>query len=382
MKSTPKKRFYYDITIPNNVFVNPSQIPIPAKFSETRDSPLFDDHPDKFNLSVVRFTVPTASIPYQYVSTMHDVSNPLNPNKMSFSVSLRYLGITYREYLQWETQATFAPIPAPPPIGPDTRFRGPLFYYYYALYSLNHFCDLINKAFARCFNNNILPLLPPPVPPLVYQTPYMTYDGATNLFTLHVSGLFVGQVPTIAAGWDYLLDTCFNTSWNTVGESINNLLGLDIRLVFIPNLGESTPDLTDPSGLSYAYRQEFDTTGNISKFQSLLFVSPSLPVNTDIISNTSVVQGPPSAGANFGSVAGGFIPLITDFEIDQSSVKNLHGVIHYIPSAEYRRLTMRGKHPVTQIDIDVFWKDVYGNVFPVLIQTNSAITIKILFEEQ
>jgi hypothetical protein len=374
-----KKRYYYDITISNNSYTNPAGKLYKAKFSETRDSPLFDDAPSKYCLSVVRFTVPSSLIPYQYVSTIFDVAAPANPNKMTYSISMSFAGTVYREYLQWVPQAA-VPVPQPPPpFGPDLRFKDELFNAYYALYSLTHFCEIINRAFENCFNVNILPLLPAPAPGTTYKAPYITFDGATELFTLWVSNLFVGISPAIVLGCNYLFNSNFNTSWNTVALAVGAPDGLDVKWIFLANDQNTIVDPTAAGGFTYKFQQEFDTTGSISKFQSLLFVSPTLPCNTDIVSNTSVPQG---IGNNFGSVAGGFIPLITDFEIDQSTVRNKQGFIHYVPSAEYRRLTMRGNQPISQVDIDIFWKDIFGNIYSLYIEVNSAATIKIMFEEQ
>ena len=377
-----KKRFYYDINIANNVFTNPSGAPYLAQFAEARNTPLFNDSPDKYCLSVVRFTVPSALIPFQYVSTIFDSVNPLNPNKMTYSISMKYLGVVYTQNLEWVTQVDFVPVPPPTPAGPDTRFRDPAFYLYYGLYNIGHFCELINTAFKTCFNTNIVPLLPVPGPGLAYQPPYMVFDGGTNLFTLWVTELFMGEVPTVILGGNDLYNSNFETSWDTTALAVKSPDGLDFRWVCIENRQNRVNDPTDPGLYAFRFRQEFDTTGFISKFQSLLFVSPTLSCNNDVVSNASVPQDPGSSGNNFGSVAGGFLPLVTDFEIDQSTVRNKQAFIHYVPTAEFRRLTMRGKQPITQVSLDIFWKDIAGNIYPVIIQTNSAATIKILFEEQ
>lgn len=380
-----RAKYYYDISIPNNIYTNPAGEPYKAVFSETRDSPLFEAPPEDYNLSVVRFTVPSSGIPYQYMPTIFDPLNPLNPNRTIYSISMKYAGIVYRQDIQWVSQAGFAPAPLPPPaFGPDTRFKDDLFNYYYALYSLNHFCSLINTAFDTCFQTNIVPLLPPPGPGQAYTSPYLTFNGATELFTLWVSASFVGSTPLVELGGNYLLGSNFETSWNVVGNSIGAPDGLDFTWVLLVNDSNTRANPDDPGGFLYDFQQEFDTTGSISKFKSLLFVSPTLPCNNDIVSNASVpvIGSTFGGGNNFGSVAGSFLPLITDFEVDGSTVRNLKGSVHYVPTAEYRRLSMRGRHPISQVDISIYWSDVYGNVYPLIIPNNSTATIKILFEQE
>ena len=100
-----------------------------------------------------------------------------------------------------------------------------------------------------------------------------------------------------------------------------------------------------------------------------------LPVISSNISNTAT-------SLSVGSVAGGFLPIITDFETDRSSFDNVRINIQYFPTAEFRRINMRGNTPITHIDISIFWKDTFGVIFPLIMPENTTATVKILFEEQ
>ena len=365
-----KKRYYYDITIPNNLYINPLNDPIKADFMETRDQSLFDDEPEKYILSVIRFSVPSVSIPYQIVPVIEDLLNPSNPNKMAYSISLKYLGNVYREYLQWETQLPNIPVPLPPQIPQN---KSELYPQYYSLYSLNHFCVIANKALNNCFQNNIVPLLPVGT----YKSPYFTFQGdGLNLISLWTSDLFLDTaINPINIGGNYLFGSNIESAFDGQGLGFNNANGLDFRIVCLDRGNNKFVD-----GLSFLYRQitEFDISGLFEKFQSLIFTSASLPVTHDILSNSVLFDNFGTAG----SVAGGFLPIITDFEVDNSTVNNLKGSIHYIPTAEYRRVNLRGKDQIRQIDLNVFWKDVFGNIYPIYIPINNALTIKILFEEK
>lgn len=365
-----KKRYYYDITIPNNLYINPTNAPIKAEFLETRDQSLFDDEPDKYNLSVIRFSVPSVGIPYQIVPVIFDIANPLNPNKMAYSVSLKYLGVVYRQYLQWETQLPNIPIPLPPLY---SQVKSELYPLYYSLYSLNHFCVLANKALNLCFQNNIVPLLPVGS----YKSPYFTFQGdGLNLISLWTSDLFLDTaINPINIGGNYLFGANIESAFDGQGLGFNNPDGLDFRIICLDRGNNKIVD-----GLGFLYQQitEFDISGLFEKFQSLIFTSASLPVTHDILSNNVLFDNFSSAG----SVAGGFLPIITDFEVDNSTVNNLKGSIHYVPTAEFRRINLRGKDQIRQIDVSVFWKDVFGNIYPIFIPINNALTIKILFEEK
>jgi hypothetical protein len=378
-----KNRVYYNINIAHDEITNPNGEPTPARFSESRDEPLFDGLPCNYNMSVVRFTVPTSYIPIQYFPVEYDASNPTNPNKSIYSITLSYNGVDYQEFLEWRTQQEHVPIPpAPSPTTTGrTTQRNPDYLLYYSLYSFNHLTTLINEAIARAFNNNILPLLPPPPDPLTqnYRPAYFTYDGATRLFTLHAQFTFINDqfaANPILLYMNTFLNENFDTSFDVVYEDYTAINGKNVKFNI---LDRGYPfrqiDPTSPDGFIYPQLQEFDSTGQMSTFQNILFRSVSMPINFEAVSQ---VQN--ATGQN-GLIASSTDVIITDFEIDLGTEQNLKSFIHYVPTAEYRRITMRGHTPIQRIDLDILWKDTYGNTYPVLIPPHKNATAKILFEE-
>ena len=99
-----KRRIYYNVSITHNDLLSVGGSPTPAVFSEVRDEPVFYGSPKDWNMAVVRFTVPTSYIPIQFFPVQEDLVNPLNPNKSVYSVTLSYLGVDYRVFLQWQYQ--------------------------------------------------------------------------------------------------------------------------------------------------------------------------------------------------------------------------------------------------------------------------------------
>jgi len=377
-----KKRFYYDITIRNFFDTNPSKSPIEASFSETREQALFNDAPKKYNLSVVRFTVPTVEIPIQIVPIKYDVLNPTNINKTYLSICFKYLGIVYTQSIEWTTQAGFADtafIPPPLPNGsyPPNFIKNKNFYAYYGLFSLNHFCTLINTALNVCFQTNIVPLLP--VNPNGYVSPYFIYTPETRLFTVYTPFEFLQSNPNpIYLALNSELSNMFLASFDGIGFGYNNINGYDYQLTILDRRNnEYTLPIVPPVPL-WGTIQEYDTTGYISQFSKILITSGSLCVVNDAVSSN---QQDNTINSSQSAVGRGFIPLITDFEIDNASKKNVEGFIHYLPTAEYRRVAMLGDTPIKQTDISIFWEDVFGHIYPVVIPFNSFASIKILFEE-
>lgn len=379
-KHRAKKRIYYNVSIPHDDRISVNSSPTPAVFSEVRDQPLFDGAPKNYNMSVVRFTVPTSYIPIQFFPVQFDATNPSNPNNSIYSITLSYNGNDFREFIQWETQNDSVPIPPAPASGGGVRDfqRNPQYADYYSLYSFNHFCNLINRTLDSIYQTNIVPLLPAPTPPAVYKSPFITFDPRTNLFTIIAPATFLDTNPIpVIMYFNTILNENFDTSFNSNLEGYSAPDGKNIKLNFV-DFGRTNfiPDTTEESGGFYLIAQEFDTTGQMTNFTSIIIRSTSLPIVNESISLQSRRTGTRGTG-----VGGASESIISDFEVDLGSNRNLRAFVHYIPTAEYRRITMNGDTPINRIDIEILWKDNYDNLYPVLIPPHYIATIKILFEE-
>jgi hypothetical protein len=52
----------------------------------------------------------------------------------------------------------------------------------------------------------------------------------------------------------------------------------------------------------------------------------------------------------------------------------------YVPSAEYRYIDMTGDNPITDVNINVFWRDKEGALNPFYLQSHGSCSIKLLFK--
>lgn len=53
----------------------------------------------------------------------------------------------------------------------------------------------------------------------------------------------------------------------------------------------------------------------------------------------------------------------------------------YVPSAEYRFISLVGHDEIRTVDIGVFWKDKKGNLVPFVLQSGASASIKVLFRK-
>ena len=75
-------------------------------------------------------------------------------------------------------------------------------------------------------------------------------------------------------------------------------------------------------------------------------------------------------------------PIITDFVVPWSAVNQYRQTIEYNPSGEYRLVDMFGSSPLDTIQIQVYWKDIYGNLHPFEVASGCSSSIKLMFRRK
>lgn len=367
-----KERSYFNVSIPHDDRISVRGSPTPAVYNVVRDESIISGRPADYNMSVVRFTIPTTFIPIQFFPVIQNPNNINDINYSLYAITLSYLGIDYTEHLRWIPQDRDAPLPPPPT---NTGFNlniNKSYALYYSCYSFNQFVYILNNALKKCFNDNILPLLPNPPLGKTYNPPSFIFNGSTYLLSVFVSDLFFESAPNkIELYFNSALNTNFDSSFHTEYFGYTPIYK-NVRFVFSTLIEETIENADEVNGYLYKYTQEYDSTGLLTAFRSIIIRSNTLPLRNEGIS----IQG-----AN-GQISTGSISVMTDFEIDKGSLRNQKSFIHYIPTAEYRRIEMFGNSSLKHIALEILWSDNYDNLYPVLIPAHDKATIKLYFEEK
>jgi len=155
-------------------------------------------------------------------------------------------------------------------------------------------------------------------------------------------------------------------------------------IVLINNTGSEPAQGNTNWGLyqgfdSYRMTQDYSTVQQWSPFTNITLLSNSLPFRSEWVSGGNTTQ---QRQGQTGVKSQIFRPILTDFEIDLNTGFETRSFIHYVPTAEYRRIDLIGNTPIINIDIQVFWKDNYDNFYPVMIPAHQEVSIKILFERK
>ena len=127
--------------------------------------------------------------------------------------------------------------------------------------------------------------------------------------------------------------------------------------------------------------QDHTTASLLNPVQSIVFTSTLLPVSMENVGNPLILNGLTINQATIGSTAN-VLPVVTDFVVAMSATSGYQPDVTYVPSGEYRLVDMYGTSPCKQVDISVFWKDVYGINHPFLLGSGCSGSLKVLFRRK
>lgn len=338
-----------------------------AAYDVTKTSP-YIYYPANFYCSVVSVAVPLDSLPLGIVKTEIDPLDSLNPNYMTSSISITTPAgatptplNTITVHLQFIPNGSFPPpIPNPTPTNPSGQTISP--YYYFYTYSTILQC--FNNALLSAFNTQF-----PAGPVAAAGAPYFFMDYKTNLISLVVSNLF-----TISADIYVNLESLYYLqAFNMYALLLSPDARTNFKFVFYKfnNNCDAYGQNVGAVGNNYwIYTQEYYALQEITSTRKILFVTNYIPINPEYISvnNPDGVQTGTSSTSN----------VLFDYTPNIKSGSDAKDV-NYFENTYPRLVDLQGTNPLSRIDLQVFWQDVQGNVYPLYISPNEAINIKLGF---
>jgi hypothetical protein len=361
-------KIYYDMVISN--LNNTNTKPPIAYYNETRSSPIVYD-PFKYNLVVARWQLDTNYLPI-FIPMIQTNTN--DPNKTIYSITLQYGNfIGQPAYVSFSPQNKIAQVPPAPSLTSNKlqdNSQG-----YYDIYTYQYWIYLVNQCFQTAYNNlaSISGALPSA------YAPVMTFDTQNNIaiincdvlgYNLNAGGIkifFNQALSQLFSSFPFLIES-FNDQYN------RNFM-LQTNVFSVANQADY-PSFGTPLFTGYQVFQEFSTISAWNPIMSIALASNTLP----IIPNNEGVPALIVNGINQQQSGNNNIQsqIITDFATDGI----YKPIITYIPSAEYRRISLIGDKPISSIDISVYYKDRQGRLNPVLLPAGCSISIKLLFEKK
>jgi hypothetical protein len=295
-----------------------------AQYSENRVSPIIQE-PSKYKLAVERFRIPAVNIPI------------MRWKPDFFKVTMSYAGTDITETLQFIPNST------------DPDFYGD------AIWNYQEFIDIVNKALSDAFTT--IKGIHAGAPPT--EAPFLTYEADTQLFTFNAEQLYDTTGPaTINIYFNpelYLLFPSFPTFADHTGSPEK-----EYQIIVKNNFNNST---TINAKAYYSTKQEYTTLFLFNDLVSIAFETDSIPVTNEKEGDQrNVVKR-----------------LITDFEPLEDI--NNRQAFQYFPQGPLRYYDMNSVYPLSRIDLRVRWVDKNNESYPIYINKNEALTVKILFKK-
>jgi hypothetical protein len=380
---------YYDVTV-SNLQSTTSQ-PQVFQYIDTRTVP-FLKNPEDYCMSIVRFTLDTASLPV-FIPLIQP--NQGNRDLTVYSVTLTYNGVEAQTFIDWNPQLANATATPPNQTynGLQDNQNG-----YYNCYSYSWFIERVYEAMVASFDVLVATagLVRAVAPNYAVGTfpPIINWDSTTNSAIMFADGEYYDVRNLFGNGvvsmfMNAPLFELFNSFPATNFGYVGVTNGKNVRIPFTDIGGTNMQNIIPPGqavpavGTGYKFwraitwTQEQSTISSWSSILSIVFTSNTLPVEPSQVSTPVVYSNGVliRAGGNNADIS----TIITDLA---SNDGNYRPNLVYNPSAEYRRIALKGNRPLYTIDLNIFYKLRSGELVPFTLLSNESCTMKILFEKK
>ena len=376
MLMNTSSHLYYDIRITNSDQFSGTILRPQVKFNETRSTP-YIEIPDEWDVSVVRFEVDTygVSLPLMIPSVQ---LGQVDPNLLESRITLKYGASSFTQQLQFIPENKVAPLPLPPLVRQDNS-QG-----YYNLNSFQSFIEIINTAFSNALIG--LKALVPGIAPA--RQPFIQIDQQAFCYIYSDQGYYdssLGIGNYIEIFFDEgLYNYLSSFQYDYFGSGILNIPFARYRLrvvgspLFAP---QNTYSITDGFGnyTALVSFQDFVATQSWCPVAGLLFRSQILPVKPSLTGVPTIYGG---LNQNQQVASSNVVLQLTDLVVNNNDGKQYKPGVLYVPTAEYRLISLFGTTPLYTIDIEVQWVDNFGNTYPLLLAPGATATMKILFRRK
>ena len=267
---------------------------------------------------------------------------------------------------------------------------------YYFIYAYVYMLDFVNTAIATAFASI------PFGAPVGSLPPYFIYDPITQRISLIAQKSFYDlklatpvklymntalqnffdAIPVTFLGYD-------NTSLHPATDGRNFLFRIYDQgyNYYYPPKNQNIINNTTATALSetvgavtyttditwYKMTQEYICLQYWHSFKNIVFTTSTIPIAYE---QTSYNQ----SGTNKSQ--SNYIPILTDFSPLTEASGSVRSIFEYLPQAQYRLIDLYTHSPMRKIDMQLYWQDNNDTLYPIFIQNNNSISVKLLFAKK
>ena len=275
--------------------------------------------------------------------------------------------------------------------------------YYYFAWDERWIAGLFNTAFATCITQAATGLLAQfqawwtasafglPFPGIRTQAPFMSFSGASSLFTLALDkfGFATAEQTQTSYGLTWPLATeqltcIFNSAAYKLFRSFPSIRLLAVagqleeRWQIVPQGSLVSGTLPNGTACWLVEQAWASTDGQWSPVTDIVFTTSSLPVQATQVGSVVDFDGSTLTVSNSSS---GFVSVITDISLSGQPASSYRGGIQYTPQSEYRYVSMgTASAPIYSVQISVWWKTRWGELVSVTLPQNGFAEVLIQFK--
>ena len=314
---TKNENVYYNIDI-----FNPDNATQPAVFDSTRASNILDN-PNEYELAIIRFSVPTKSIPIMI----------LEPTVKDYKISVIYNGFVETKDVEWISNNNC----------PETQ---------YWVSTYQEFIDSLNKALLECYTNIVL--ADPTYPGT--QAPYFVLEGDLVNFYAEQA------IDSTTSGVKWYVNSVLQSIIPTISYNLDCFGGNQTFQIVVKD-NKNNKETIDGVPL-YAMKSESSCLFLWNDFQNLLFQSNTIPVVPELLGTST---------QNTRRVLTDFNPQASFFD---------RTPLQFFPQGPLRWYDLKSSQPLNQIDLIVSWVDKTGKLYPINLLREDTLSVKILFRRK
>jgi hypothetical protein len=343
MNISNQHEFYYNARLDNANAQNNTSPAILANFSDNRPAPLLSSC-SNYSMSIVRFSTTLQSIPALLVEP-GDPAEGVGTTAYTFTIS--YDGNDYSETVVWSPESNITP-------GDGSPYDP-----YWWCYSYVYFNSLVNEALARASTRAGFP-----------DPPFFKYDTDTATFSLYTPTQFLPASATQAFLYADIQAHYLYSGFPGFASTTPNK---EFRYWIKQEPGES---IIQVDGADYVVREQIPgSLCNWNPCKSFVFTTQSIPAVQEATNNFGTSTR--NQGQNpTQQIITDLIPTVIRGDELRS------GQLIYVPSGEYRMISLTSSGDLKKIDWSLWWSDIYGNLHNHILLHNGYVSVKFLFRRK
>ncbi len=360
---------YYDLCLRNFQ----SSVDKHLRFSETRDSPLVRVAND-YLLSVVRFQIDSFSLPVWFCDIQKNQGDvDLTPYSIILQCTDTFGNVYTPDptYIKWVCPVVGTPAPLPP----NQRPNG--FQDFSSDYYKSHNYEYLIKLVNQCFDDAFVELVKLIDSISSVDVPFMKWNSERNCAELYVR--LSHYAPNSSPGIKIFINEPLAALFNSFPfmKYLNNSQSMRFQVLTDPFGGSDVVELYSNPNPFIKVTQNYSTLSQASPISSIVFTTSTMPVVANqlsapiILDNGQVINLTPTTSDIYQNI-------ITDFIADESLYRD-GGALLYIPSGNYRYISLVGQQEIKQIDINVYYRDKLGNLNVYLLPAGASASMKLMF---